>query len=120
MAREVIQTIRFVDDLDGSVVDEAEIESITFAYKGTDYKIDLKAQNAKKLDDVMNKYIAAAERLSKRGRPAGSQGKSTRGSGRTKEELQAIRDWANSNGYTVSSRGQIKAEILAAFDAAHA
>ncbi|MDF3316404.1 histone-like nucleoid-structuring protein Lsr2 [Rhodococcus sp. C3V] len=38
---------------------------------------------------------------------------------RSPEQLQAIRDWANSNGYVVSGQGRIKNEIVEAFDAAH-
>jgi hypothetical protein len=37
-------------------------------------------------------------------------------SGKSPAELQAIRDWANSNGYEVAERGRIKAEIVAAYD----
>ena len=38
-------------------------------------------------------------------------------SGKSPAELQAIRDWANANGYEVAERGRIKAEIVAAYDA---
>ncbi|MGR6584944.1 Lsr2 family DNA-binding protein [Rhodococcus qingshengii] len=41
------------------------------------------------------------------------------GSGLSKEQLQAVRDWAVKNGYDVAPRGRVKAEILDAFDAAH-
>jgi len=37
-------------------------------------------------------------------------------SGKSPAELQAIRDWANSNGYEVAERGRIKADIVAAYD----
>lgn len=60
----------------------------------------------------------------RRGRPAGSTNKAPAarkpsGSGRSKEQLQAIRDWANSNGHEVSPRGRIAAPVLAAFEEAH-
>ena len=38
------------------------------------------------------------------------------GSGRSKEELQAIRDWAKSNKIKVPPRGRIKAEIIQKYD----
>ncbi|MBP5904629.1 Lsr2 family DNA-binding protein [Streptomyces scabiei] len=40
------------------------------------------------------------------------------GSGRTKEELAAIRTWARANGYTVADKGMIKKALLDAYDAA--
>jgi hypothetical protein len=35
-------------------------------------------------------------------------------------DTQAVRAWAESNGYEVSSRGRIKGEIIEAFRAANA
>nr|WP_330359970.1 histone-like nucleoid-structuring protein Lsr2 [Mycobacteroides abscessus] len=37
----------------------------------------------------------------------------------SKEQLAAIRQWARKNGYEVSDRGRIKAEVVEAFEAAH-
>ena len=39
-------------------------------------------------------------------------------SGKSPAELAAIRAWANENGHEVAERGRIKAEIVAAYDAA--
>ncbi len=39
-------------------------------------------------------------------------------SGKSPAELSAIRTWANNNGFEVAERGRIKAEIVAAYDAA--
>ncbi|MEU6680912.1 histone-like nucleoid-structuring protein Lsr2 [Streptomyces sp. NPDC046925] len=41
------------------------------------------------------------------------------GSGRTREELAAIRTWARANGHQVADAGMIAKSILAAYDAAH-
>jgi hypothetical protein len=38
----------------------------------------------------------------------------------SREQRAAVREWANNNGYTVGDRGRIKAEIIEAFEAAHA
>ncbi len=56
----------------------------------------------------------------KRGRPAGSSSKAfsaTPTIGR--EQREAIRTWANANGFTVGDRGRIAAGIIEAFEAAH-
>ncbi|MBS1694498.1 MAG: Lsr2 family protein [Actinobacteria bacterium] len=38
----------------------------------------------------------------------------------TANQRKAIRAWANSNGHNTSSRGRLPAEVIAAFNAAHA
>jgi hypothetical protein len=37
----------------------------------------------------------------------------------SREQREAIRSWANSNGFTVGDRGRIAANIVEAFEAAH-
>ncbi|MFE1198505.1 histone-like nucleoid-structuring protein Lsr2 [Streptomyces olivaceoviridis] len=41
------------------------------------------------------------------------------GSGRTREELAAIRTWARANGHQVADAGMIRKSVLEAYDAAH-
>ncbi|MCX4784484.1 Lsr2 family DNA-binding protein [Streptomyces sp. NBC_01264] len=41
------------------------------------------------------------------------------GSGRSKEELAAIRSWARQNGHTVADAGLVRKALLEAYDAAH-
>ncbi|MEV7082431.1 histone-like nucleoid-structuring protein Lsr2 [Streptomyces sp. NPDC093516] len=41
------------------------------------------------------------------------------GSGRTREELTAIRTWARANGHQVADAGMIRKSVLQAYDAAH-
>ena len=56
----------------------------------------------------------------RRGRPVGSGNKAfsaTPSMGR--EQREAIRTWANANGFTVGDRGRIAAGIIEAFEAAH-
>ena len=53
-----VQTL-FVDDLDGS---EAE-GTVRFGLDGTEYEIDLNAQHARQLRDVLARYVAAGRRV---------------------------------------------------------
>lgn len=62
-------------------------------------------------------HPASATRNSRRGTPA--RDKPT-GPAMSKEQRGVVRDWANNNGFQVGDRGRIKADILAAFEAAHA
>jgi hypothetical protein len=106
MAQKV--NIILVDDLDGSEADE----TVSFALDGTSYEIDLNEKNAAKLRDALSGYIGHARKVSttrKRRSAASSSGPSAR----------ELRDWARSNGYEVSDRGRVPAEVREAFEAAH-
>ena len=97
------------DDLDGSGAEE----TVQFGLDGVNYEIDLSAKNAAKLRDSLTKYVGAARRAPSRG------GRKT-GRGRTSgPSASDVRDWARSNGYEVSDRGRVPADVKAAYDAAN-
>lgn len=108
MAQKV--NIVLVDDLDGS---EAA-ETVVFGLDGTQYEIDLNEKNAAGLRDALAGYVGHARKVtgSRRTR-RGSSASSSPG------ETKAIRDWARSQGYEVSDRGRVSAEIREAYAAAH-
>lgn len=102
--------IQLIDDISGEHADE----NLSFALDGTDYEIDLALENADELRSVLEKYVVAGRRL--RGVSV-KQSPAATAAGR--EEVRRMRDWANANGYKVSSRGRISADIQQAFAAAH-
>lgn len=56
----------------------------------------------------------------RRGRPAGSSVKEFSATpSMSREQREAIRTWANANGFTVGDRGRIAANIIEAFEADH-
>ena len=108
MAQKV--NIVLVDDIDGS---EAT-ETISFGLDGTSYEIDLSDKNAAALRDALAPYVG-------HGRKVGGAARRGRRSSVTAlgPSSKEIRDWARSNGYEVSDRGRVSAEIRQAFDAAN-
>ena len=112
---------QLIDDLDGKPIDTGLAHEVTFSYQGTDYRIDLRPTNADKLEAVFAPYIEVAEKVSSAGKSRTQTPTATKklGSGRSAEQLKAIRDWAGKNGFDVAIRGRVKAEIIDAFDAAH-
>lgn len=93
------------DDLDGGTADE----TVTFGLDGSQYETDLSAKNAKKLRDALAPFIAAARKTSgTRRRTVKNLGPST----------QVIRKWAEANGYKLSSRGRVPADVQAPYAAA--
>ena len=114
MAKTVITQV--TDDLDGS----SGAETISFGYRGTTYEIDLGRKNASAFDKMMKPYLDAARKVtaSRTGRRASRNGR--RGSrSRPANELATIREWARAQGYRVSDRGRISANIMDAYQAAH-
>jgi hypothetical protein len=101
-----------VDDVDGGVADE----SVTFALDGVSYEIDLSSAHAQELRDAFATWVGHARKVTRGGaRPAARKARSSSGPSRATE----IREWARANGYTVSERGRISADVQQAYDAAH-
>lgn len=103
--------VLLIDDVDGS---DAE-ETVTFALDGVTYEIDLNAKNASDFREALAPWVGAARRSGGRkttGRKAGSRSSSS--------ETRRIRAWAKENGYQVSDRGRVSAEIREAYANAHA
>lgn len=98
-----------VDDIDGGTADE----TVSFALDGVSYEIDLTSDNAAKLRDDLASWVGHARRVGGRTRAGGARRGSRSSSGKNTE----IREWARANGYSVSDRGRIPAEVKAAFDA---
>src|SRR6185503_3939624 len=124
MGKRVVQQVTYIDDFDDQEVDEGLLQTIEFSWEGSAYTIDLRPQNADKFRKDIDKWVAAATKITgKRGRPArAGGGGSTRpgtGSGRSKEELANIREWLVKNNHEVSPSGRIKAELLDIYDEAH-
>jgi hypothetical protein len=100
------------DDLDGSPAEE----TVTFGLDGVTYEIDLSADNATKLRDELAPWVGHARRSG--GRKTSGAGRPSSGAAK-RTDLPAVRDWARKNGYEVSDRGRISADIQAAYDKAH-
>lgn len=115
MAQRVEVTL--ICDLTG---EKAE-ETIHFGLDGTAYKVDLTKHHADALREILGEYVDVAERVpaatSTRKAAAPRAGAPARPD---RAQLQAIRDWARSNGFSVNDRGRIANEVTAAFEAAHA
>ena len=97
------------DDLDGS---EAS-ETVTFALDGKSYEIDLSAANSAQLRDDFAKWTGHARAVRGRGRVAPG-----RPTGRT--DLNKVREWGRKNGFKVSDRGRVSAEVQEAYARANA
>ncbi|NUU24822.1 MAG: Lsr2 family protein [Streptomycetaceae bacterium] len=103
------------DDLDGGKADE----TVTFALDGVSYEIDLSEAIAGELRDALAAYVGKARKTG--GRAAGRRAArgATKSSGADPESAD-VRKWAKDNGYEVSERGRVPANIKEAYKKAHA
>lgn len=105
--------VQLVDDLDGTALTDGEGKTVTFAFEGVSYEIDLSQAHVEELAGALAPYVTAGRKVSgRKGAPRMSSAKSD------PVELQRIRDWASKNGHTVSSRGRISAAVRDAYNAA--
>lgn len=137
MAKEVV----YKDDLTGEEIDRDLVggnPTIVFEFDGERFAIDAGLKTRDALRKALTKYIDAGRKptveedpiqglLGGKRNPARgavkTAGAASTGSGRSPEELQAIRDWARSQpefkDRNISDRGRVAADIVAAFEAAN-
>ncbi|WP_308187879.1 Lsr2 family protein [Pseudonocardia sp. ICBG1142] len=105
-----IKTIRLVDDLTGQPADE----TLEFGVDGKRYEIELSADNAPRLRNVLAEYVAAARRKSVAARPPqwcrAACGRRPRAQPNNMiNKLVRTPQWARARGMKVSDRGRIPA-----------
>ncbi|BAL92026.1 hypothetical protein AMIS_68060 [Actinoplanes missouriensis 431] len=111
MAKQVITLL--TDDLDGGEADR----TVEFGLDGVNYTIDLSEKNAGKLRKSLEPFLSAATRLGRAGVvPSTARRAAPASSSRSsRDQNQAIREWANKNGHPVSERGRIPSHIVEAY-----
>ena len=113
MAKQVITLL--TDDLDGSEADR----TVEFGLDGVNYTIDLSEKNAGKLRKALDPYLEKATRIG-RGTATGritSRNAAAQPNRASRDQNQAIREWAKKNGHEVSDRGRIPSGVVEAFHA---
>ena len=108
MAKQVVTTTEYTDDLSGGKADR----TVAFGFEGQSYEIDLSRSNSRALEKALAPYVGAARKVrvthTKVARPI-----------KTKRDVSVVREWAKSNGYEVSDRGRVASALIDAYDAAH-
>ncbi|MBF6222841.1 Lsr2 family protein [Nocardia abscessus] len=85
-----------------------------FGLDGTTYEIDLSVLNASALRGFFEQWTPDARKVGRI-----PKGKSVARPATSREQTQAIREWARQNGYEVFSRGRIQADIIEAYKKAN-
>lgn len=103
-------TVVKVDDLDPSIDDD--VRTVTFAFDGTFYEIDLGPRNREALAAAFAPYVDAA-------RPMRGPGATTRRSD-ARAEAAAIRAWAADQRIELLDRGRIPSRVRAQYESRRA
>jgi hypothetical protein len=109
--------VQLVDDLTNEAIEDGAGDTVTFALDGVSYAIDLSSQHADEFRAALNPYVSAARKAD--AAASSKTRSSSRASTGPKNDLKDVRSWAEANGYTVSSRGRIPANVQEAYTAAH-
>ena len=110
--------IRLVDDIDGTEYGESEGETLTYGLDGTIYEIDLKAEHAQELRDLLAPYISVSRGSGTSRGTAGGRTPRKAPSLKTKSpetrtyDLALLRHWAAQNGIDLPARGRIKQSVI--------
>lgn len=104
MAKKV--SVETIDDLDGKSVADT---TINYSIDGIHYEIDLSTKNSEQFYKDLSKWVDHSRKVQA---PEGSRRPRKLSGG---EDLTAIRQWAATQGMTVSPRGRIKADIVTAY-----
>ena len=105
-----IQTL-FIDDIDGG---EAE-GTVRFALDGTEYEIDLSGKHDEELRSTLRGYIDHARKVSG---PARKTSAGRLGRRSSAVDTVAVRAWARENGFDITDRGRVPADLVAKYRAA--
>lgn len=112
MAKKV--TVELVDDIDETPIEDGNGGTVSFAFEGKTYEIDLTDANTDKLREALAPFINAGRAVSNSAAPArASRRRSSSG-----VDLAAVRSWAKSNGFSVSERGRVPKTVMEAYAAA--
>ena len=101
------------DDTDGKPADEA----VTFALDGQEYEIDLTAKNAAALR-MASSLHQERPRIDGRRSRSSSSARSSSSPSKGDVNTKAVREWAGKNGYQLSVRSRIPANVIEAYQAA--
>src|SRR4051794_10759037 len=103
------ETVHLVDDLDETVIENGDGQTVRFGLNGTAYEIDVTNEHADELRGALARYVDAA-------RKTGTDRRSR--SRKSDFSPVAVREWAKANGIEVSSRGRVPKSVVDQFHAA--
>lgn len=103
--------VEYTSDLSGEVIRQEGSPTVTFGLDGTEYEMDLTADEQNRLRELLSPYVASGTKSTRTGK------RYTRTT--VAANSQTVRAWAQSHGHRVPDKGRVPADIRALYDAAH-
>jgi hypothetical protein len=109
------QVLEISCDVCGRPLDNSSLKSErAFTIDGVPYQIDLCPDHSEEFATAIAPFVANARRVSK---PRTNKSSGLR-SPRRASDLKSVRAWASDNGFSVSERGRLPGEVIAAYNRA--
>ena len=112
MAQKV--SVTYACDYDSKEIPQGQHRLRRFSIDGRDYEIDLCLRHSERFDDAIGQFAAHARKASAR------VVRATRRTAAHRRHSAQVRAWAKANGFAVSERGRIPADVVSKYEATHA
>lgn len=104
------EVVEYTSDLSGETLDAEGSHTVAFSLDGSEYEVDLTADEQSHLRDALSRYIAKATKATRTGQ---RYTKTT-----VAADSKTVRAWAQAHGHHVPEKGRVPNEIRALYDAA--
>jgi len=106
-------SVTYACDYDQKEIPQGQHRLRRFSIDGRDYEIDLCLRHSERFDEAVSNFASHARKSS--GRPA----RTKRRTAAHRKHSAQVRAWAKANGFTVSERGRIPADVVSKYESTH-
>ena len=107
-------SVTYACDYDSKEIPQGQHRLRRFSIDGRDYEIDLCLRHSERFDDAVSRYASQARKAS--AQPI----RTKRRTAAHRKHSAQVRAWAKANGFTVSERGRIPADVVSKYESTHA
>jgi hypothetical protein len=106
-------SVTYACDYDQKEIPRGQHRQRRFSIDGRDYEIDLCLRHSERFDVALGQYASHARKSS------AQASRTKRRTAAHRKRSAEVRAWALAQGFTVSERGRIPAEVVSKYEASH-
>jgi hypothetical protein len=107
-------SVTYACDYDQKEIPQGQHRLRRFSIDGRDYEIDLCLKHSERFDEAIGRFTVHARKAS------APVVRTTRRTAAHRKHSAQVRAWAKANGFAVSERGRIPADVVGKYEATHA
>jgi len=107
-------SVTYACDYDQREIQRGQHRLRRFSIDGRDYEIDLCLKHSERFDEAIGRFTVHARKAS------APVVRTTRRTAAHRKHSAQVRAWAKANGFAVSERGRIPADVVGKYEATHA